>query len=447
MQVTISLLPTSLSLVHIPRSRLAQLTHPVLHHILQPTKTFLNMTCNEIEMSLFVERSDLAEFEKVARRDRHKRRGSQGSAGGPIARENVEISYEMWSVLQIDSHSDQLDNSGARINELSAPLAAAGISILYQSSYMSDFLFVKKSRLSEALALFSAAGFSLYSPNCPPASPTPAVLTRANSPTGVRADADTGPRSKSHSPHAGQVHVLNSDLTCVGLQDAAAEQWSLKIVKLVAFPDLIQTESAYGSPSPISVSDSDSDSEDGYFSHSPSSDSPLSSATSNSHSRSTSDLPSALKPPSKHLISPLTPLRIDTTPLPPPPPPSIPFFSFTRTAEGSSLTTDVRVLAALFPETERHMVICGGELDFLDQSAHMTPEDDDDSEEEETGMLRCLQIDLRRFGLDKHGLVNRFSRVLEQANINHMYSSTVKTANLLVEKRHALRAQALLRSC
>lgn len=55
-----------------------------------------------------MERSDLAEFEKVARRDRHKRRGSQGSAGGPIARENVEISYEMWSVLQIDSHSDQL---------------------------------------------------------------------------------------------------------------------------------------------------------------------------------------------------------------------------------------------------------------------------------------------------------------------------------------------------
>jgi hypothetical protein len=34
------------------------------------------------------------------------------------------------------------DTSGARVNELSAPLAAAGISILYQSSYMSDFIFV-----------------------------------------------------------------------------------------------------------------------------------------------------------------------------------------------------------------------------------------------------------------------------------------------------------------
>lgn len=36
----------------------------------------------------------------------------------------------------------EVDNSGARVRELSAPLAAAGISILYQSSYTSDFIFV-----------------------------------------------------------------------------------------------------------------------------------------------------------------------------------------------------------------------------------------------------------------------------------------------------------------
>jgi hypothetical protein len=34
--------------------------------------------------------------------------------------------------------------------------------------------------------------------------------------------------------------------------------------------------------------------------------------------------------------------------------------------------------------------------------------------------------------IDKHGLVNHFSRVLEENGINHMYSSTFKTANLLV---------------
>jgi len=133
---------------------------------------------------------------------------------------------------------------------------------------------------------------------------------------------------------------------------------------------------------------------------------------------------------------------------------TVPFFSFTRTQEGTSLTTDVSLLAALFPPNERHMMICAEELDALEEQNSST--DSDSEEEEDTlasgGTLKCLQIDLRRFGLgisfprylpdsidsflsphtDKHGLVNRFSRVLEENGINHMYSSTFKTANLLV---------------
>jgi len=44
-----------------------------------------------------------------------------------------------------------LDNSGARVNELSGPLATAGISIFYQSSYMCDFIFVRFLRFPFAL--------------------------------------------------------------------------------------------------------------------------------------------------------------------------------------------------------------------------------------------------------------------------------------------------------
>jgi len=100
------------------------------------------------------------------------------------------------------------------------------------------------------------------------------------------------------------------------------------------------------------------------------------------------------------------------------------------------------------------MVICSGELDAADDrqgNAASTPAaaaaETLDEYDEDDGTLKCLQIDLRRFGLDKHGLVNRFSRVLEENMINHMYSSTFKTANLLVHRRHAARAQALLRAC
>jgi len=88
------------------------------------------------------------------------------------------------------------------------------------------------------------------------------------------------------------------------------------------------------------------------------------------------------------------------------------------------------------------MLICAGDLSESEEDL-----DHDDSSPQLTGPLKCLQIDLRKFGLEKHGLVNRFSQVLEENGINHMYSSTFKTANLLVEKAHVWRAQELLRMC
>lgn len=95
--VTISLLPIPLALVHIPRSRLQALSHPVLRHILHPSPTFFNVTANEIEISLFVDYEHVQDFEVIAEKDKRSQRKNP-----------VEISYEPWSVLQIDSHTDQL---------------------------------------------------------------------------------------------------------------------------------------------------------------------------------------------------------------------------------------------------------------------------------------------------------------------------------------------------
>ncbi|KAF8165564.1 hypothetical protein B0H34DRAFT_647475 [Crassisporium funariophilum] len=560
MQVTIALLPVSLSLVHIPRSRLNHLSHPILRQILQPNPAFLNITCNEIELSIFAEDHMLQDFEPIARRDRQRQRSRSGSGSsrkginrGPLhAQEPVEISYEKWSVLQIDSHSDQIGNSGTRVYDLSAPLATAGISILYQSSYMSDFIFVRESRLQEAMDLFESAGFQVYNSDAthslaPSLSPIfddrhsvdfapktshniGAVLTRSISGTDILASSisagtskvpgvtdetpftgQQSPRNKSHSPTSGEVHMLRPDLACVGLSDElGVDHWGLKIVKLVAFPDLIppsahQTHSTktHAGLDPFSVqpshvdfpsmsmflsrgrggsdtsSSSSTSDDDGYFSHSPQNASTTSLNTSTS--RSYSDLqnltcnPNLHKSPSKHFLAHLAPLSSITTPKPHRPLhfPSnvtlpavldlptvaaktesrVPFFSFTRTPEGSSLTADVHLLATLFPPHERHMVICSGELDAADlrlegiDSSDEEDEADDNLSRSSSSSLKCLQIDLRRFGLDKHGLVNRFSRVLEENNINHMYSSTFKTANLLVDKRDAIRAQSLLRAC
>ncbi|KIL00503.1 hypothetical protein PAXRUDRAFT_29754 [Paxillus rubicundulus Ve08.2h10] len=567
--VTITLLPVTLSLVHIPRSRLPQLSHAVLRQILQPNPTFLNVTCNEIELSLFAEHRILEDFEAIARRDRQRQRSRSGSGSSrkrtmPSDADRVEISYEKWNVLQIDSHSDQLaDNSGARVHELSAPLAAAGISILYQSSYMSDFIFVKETRLQEVMVQFRAAGFDLYSSNpemlmsriaSPLLSPilmhelqvsdlvgpefspeSGAVWTRTRksvdasvsaaalalhnlSSNGGEENEEKRPqvhrppsRNKSHSPSSNEVTILTSKLACVGLSDESMDSWALKVVKLVAFPDLIPVKSDfwhnvdYASPDGVTKTPSRveveaisipsflprsrkasfstdsisscSEEDEGYFSHSPCRNHSTTSLTSLAGSRSYPDISQAIpsstpsfKPTAKYVITQVPPLSpvgskpgclrrstIHSENLAPADKqmngtqPKVPFFSFTRTSEGSSLTTDVSLLAALFPPSERHMLICAEELDALDghhsNSDSESDEDQDDGTSSEGGTLQCLQIDLRRFGLDKHGLVNRYSRVLEENGINHMYSSTFKTANLLVAKAYASRARNLLRSC
>ncbi|KAI0353018.1 hypothetical protein OH77DRAFT_1497522 [Trametes cingulata] len=620
--VTISLLPVSLSLVHLPRSRLEHFTQHVIRQILQPNPVFLNVTCNEIEVSLFAEYDTLQDFHKVARKDARRLRQREREARTDLAHspkrsrrvkedwEPVEVSSERWKVLQIDSHSDRLDNSGARVHELSAPLAAAGISILYQSSYMSDFIFVKEARLAEVMSLLGSAGFDLYLSD--PTNLTAQISTFASpmvSPTGEddgggsmslidlnalagagrnSFDTDTGivftrsrsntngttsssssrsrdlllqqassppqddlsgsgtpeqasgaepksassppgarpalSRALSHSPSACDVRVLSPDITCVGLPDDSADTWGLKIIKLVAFPELIVGSSGMpgraaerrtrsdraqsptvlpalpeehihvlslsegevgsgsdtttrvapespkkdlpdreGSESPVfsldhAGNDTDSAGDD-------SSDDDGAEARSRRPRLTHLDTLQTVKAASK--TSPLSARSRSTSTSSSSssaPPPLVPFFSFTRTPEGSSLAAPVSLLATLFPASERHMVMCSQELDVLD-SRNASPErwaaeqdesalddDDDDGDvdgalPEPEGMLKCLQIDLRKFGLEKHGLVNRFSRTLEENGINHMYSSTYKTANLLIDKAHASRAQALLRSC
>jgi hypothetical protein len=117
MQVTVSFLPVSLSLVRIPRSRLSKLSHSLLRQILKPNPSFLNITCNELELSVFAESDVLEDFEPIARKDRQKKisrsrsRARKTSATQADEYDFVEISYDTWNVLQIDSHSDNLGAS------------------------------------------------------------------------------------------------------------------------------------------------------------------------------------------------------------------------------------------------------------------------------------------------------------------------------------------------
>ena len=311
-------------------------------------------------------------------------------------------------------------------------------------------------------------------------------------------DKQTHTRSQSHSPSGSDVRVLDPDLTCIGLSDDNADMWGLKIVKLVAFPDLILPTPSTSSPTMrrrrrslnpsdlVSVAslgvqlessvDLSCASEDGtpFPSESESdtvgcvdtpcigeldkdcrasSESPIfdldaegrpwdevdgdEDAEDSSEDDDSAEIITPVRLQDKafpgsprsaklrrrdlpHYDSDKTVMsrlrlkrrperRSSRTSQMTPPPPLVPFFSFTRTPEGSSLTAPVSLLAALFPACERHMVICSGELDMLDSRAaspmrHMeTPEIEEHGNSEvlpeAEGTLRCLQIDLRRFGL------------------------------------------------
>ena len=364
------------------------------------------------------------------------------------------------------------------------------------------------------MCLLASAGFEIYSsdaaspirPTRPFPFQTPEVhssalpdnpLTRARSATDPTSQT-TAPshpshigrttpgvqRRLSHSPTLADVRLLPSDLACVGLSDdPGVDHWGLKIVKLVAFPELIcssgfprsalaatkspHTEKPssllldltpaiplHSSPTSSSSSLLSEDEDDGYFSHSPQAESysPNLTPASRCHSET---FRNSVPPRSKKSNVHKSQNHKRTAPiprLPLSPDSGVPFLSYTRTSEGSSLTADVYVLSTLFPPSERHMVNSSGELDDADQRLkNGMGHSPDDETLSQMNILSCLQIDLQRFGLgiystllsilhtylhslleDKHGLVNRFSQVLRENGINHMYSSTFKTANILV---------------
>ncbi|KAJ1311045.1 hypothetical protein OPQ81_009550 [Rhizoctonia solani] len=507
--VTITVLDVALRLCTIPRSRLPETTHYVVKQFLRQRPTFLNITLNTSELSIFAEQSTLEDFRPLARRGRLGAR-----SGAP-----VEISKETWSVLQIDE--DKFGDAGTRVCEISAALARAGISILYQSSYMSDFILVKSSSLPSVIALLAHAGFGLYSTDAialtssvsPPIIDPPVSLEeRSMSVRGsLVLDGDVGThgfglefmniddtfalsppkrhRSTSNSsfqsitlppgayPLASTISPLSSlstessdseregdelkqrsgretnnnplveavaaDLAVIGLNEEASDSWLSRMILLMLYPNMIitpwaspaackpQDEMDLESETPAELDNhcSPCDEEGQYPDRSAS---PVSPTASHSPAASTSSRAEAT---SSTVRSQSTRSRSSRRSASPPQP----FFSFTRAkGECASVVADVRLLASLFPPVDRHMVLSAHELEGVDEIA-MTSGD-------VKAAMRCLTIDLPN-GLDAHGLVNHFSSTLHNNGINHLYSSTYKTANLLVDRQDAERAEALLRSC
>ncbi|KAG9041203.1 hypothetical protein FS837_012553 [Tulasnella sp. UAMH 9824] len=245
--VTITVLPVTLSLVRIPKHRLSHFAHPIIKLILSDStsSTFLNISTNASEVSIIAREQDLSSFVKIARKDNRRirrqiqrnvrkesessatpssapRSGQESGAPSPVRpsprsrRERVLQPVEVsssWSALQIDSHGEQLGDASARIREISWLLA--GISILYQSSYTTDYIFVQSRLLPEVLSILSNANFLSLSS-------IPSDLSSQISSLVSSSSTSTGPSTRSTSPHLPEEFV-QADLAALGLGSANGE--------------------------------------------------------------------------------------------------------------------------------------------------------------------------------------------------------------------------------
>ncbi|KAJ3407684.1 Zinc finger C3H1 domain-containing protein, partial [Chytridiales sp. JEL 0842] len=72
----------------------------------------------------------------------------------------LAVAGDTFRALQIDSECGGIETSGKRINDLSAPLAKAGISIFYLSTYLTDFIFVKEKRIPLVISTLQRCGYT-----------------------------------------------------------------------------------------------------------------------------------------------------------------------------------------------------------------------------------------------------------------------------------------------
>lgn len=92
-------------LCHIPRARIPEYSRFVTEQfVAQPPRSFLNITSNEVEMTLIADVDSMEGLAEFVRRDNELTRRSRARDPGDAASaETVELSEEPWSVLIVDT--------------------------------------------------------------------------------------------------------------------------------------------------------------------------------------------------------------------------------------------------------------------------------------------------------------------------------------------------------
>ncbi|KAI9026293.1 hypothetical protein DFJ74DRAFT_663910 [Hyaloraphidium curvatum] len=371
----VTILPNRLRLLTLPKSSLPGVTHALLRSFFfAESSALFSFTENALEISI------VADLETVAHFD--------------LSAPGLRVSADVFRALQIDNE-EGLDNAGRRINELSGPLAHAGISIFYLSTYQTDLVFVKEKRLPLVLRALSDWTFT-------------------DVPSSERLDAEGG--HGGHPPHPVR------KLSAVG-HHPTSNGGSLRSPKSLSPPIPIpvgMTHAASGGMTSVASQSPASSLTEGYFnlgsSFSPTFDMAPVRLTQMSQEESERMINEVRRLTKRSVLGrtlrlcglnrdymeawALKLLRLVLYPdlVPNHENAQDRFFSYTSFDEGISLVADEAVLASTFE----------------DHHINVSPR-----------KLSCIQVDLDQFGLGKH----RSPRAVGQARFS--LSSVLQTASAL----------------
>ncbi|KAI8056596.1 hypothetical protein BDF22DRAFT_203241 [Syncephalis plumigaleata] len=254
--MSIFLLPARVQLLSLPPAQRACLTHAITKSVFFPRKrdTFFNYTENSLEISIIAEVDTVVkDFAPIVQRY-------------PV---KLVIEADVFRVLEIDT-AVGLDNAGKRIIDVSAPLAKAGISIFYLSTYQADYVLVKERRLRQVVATLQEEGFTFpditdelddipSSPNALPpfVSPMPANLpasaTGIGTETITAASASSPEMERPQTPRRQQEVMADmrercpktvpiNHLTMVGLNREHQDGWAIRVLRLLFYPELLEQQ-------------------------------------------------------------------------------------------------------------------------------------------------------------------------------------------------------------
>ncbi|WVQ96291.1 hypothetical protein IAU59_003395 [Kwoniella sp. CBS 9459] len=340
--ISITALTDPVAIVHIPITLAPSYTTKIywtLDRAAAESGEFFNITSNRIEMAIF------GSLELIT----HE--------WSSLGESEILISTS-WRVFEISSGDEgEVGNyDSPHLRHVSSPLAKAGISILYQSSYFTDFLLVKETDFEKAASVFASQGWQI-DPSLPP-TPRRRSLITPLTPT-FPSTSFSPSRASPPPPTSPEITVLPSPLACVGFSKSAEARFSERVRKFLVWPERCATASSH----PASGDEFNNDSE-----YDNDSENEVTKLVTHGHTRTATS-------------------RLEHSQ-------GRPFVSFTRTEDGASLVTEVRFLRGMFPpdEEEAMDLQSGGELelgwestDTGDSAYHSDFEHDlDDNDDDDT---------------------------------------------------------------